>query len=84
MRDALLCSAHLRMTPCPSDSYRMNHRTNGQVVPAFILIILAIVLPACPTEDSVGCYWDASAHGNEQGSSFIAIDDETVLYLTEK
>ncbi len=29
----------------------------------------------CPTEDSQGCYWDAAAHGNGQGTSFVAVTD---------
>lgn len=28
-------------------------------------------LDACPTEDSTDCYWDATAHGNGEGRSFI-------------
>lgn len=29
------------------------------------------MLPPCPTEDSTGCYWDASEHGNGQGSDLV-------------
>lgn len=30
-----------------------------------------ITLPACPTEDSEDCYWDASARDNGEGTSFF-------------
>jgi hypothetical protein len=30
-----------------------------------------LVLPACPTEDSENCYWDATVRGNHRGESFI-------------
>lgn len=29
-------------------------------------------LPPCPTEDSEGCYWDASEHGNGEGVDVVA------------
>lgn len=38
-------------------------------------------LPPCPTEDSVGCHWDAERQGNGQGRSFIVEQDGTVVYL---
>lgn len=31
-------------------------------------------LPACATEDSDNCYWDAEEQGNGQGRSFTVID----------
>lgn len=31
-------------------------------------------LPECTTEDSANCYWDATAHGNGQGTSFADIN----------
>ncbi len=31
-------------------------------------------LPACPTEDSTDCYWDATQPGNGYGNSFVDID----------
>lgn len=31
-------------------------------------------LPACPTEDSTNCYWDAVTNGNSTGQSFANID----------
>ena len=33
-----------------------------------------IYLPACATEDSTDCYWDATTQGNGTGTSFIDID----------
>lgn len=39
-----------------------------------------VELPACPTEDSVGCRWDASTQGNGMGRSFIAYADGTLEY----
>ena len=33
-------------------------------------------LPACATEDSDNCYWDAEVQGNGEGQSFIVIDGE--------
>jgi hypothetical protein len=41
----------------------------------------ATSLPACPTEDSNGCAWDASQHGNGIGRSFVADDQGNVTYL---
>lgn len=28
------------------------------------------LIPACPTESSVNCFWDAQAQGNGLGQSF--------------
>lgn len=38
------------------------------------IITLALIMgyPACPTEDSTHCYWDASVQGNGVGTSFVA------------
>ena len=33
-----------------------------------------IILTPCPTEDSTGCYWDASIRGNKVGQSFVNIN----------
>lgn len=38
-------------------------------------------LPACPTEDSIGCYWDASTRGNGIGRSFIADQSGAIHYV---
>lgn len=46
---------------------------------SILVLILALILPPCPTEDSTGCYWDAAARGNGEGVSFIALDDGTIL-----
>lgn len=37
----------------------------------------------CPTEDSIGCYWDADIRGNGEGTSFIVTDRGNVYYLDE-
>lgn len=31
-------------------------------------------LPACATEDSADCFWDATVHGNGEGRSFVDRD----------
>lgn len=36
--------------------------------------------PACPTEDSNGCFWDAQAHGTT-GKSFYADEAGNIYYL---
>lgn len=45
--------------------------------------VLSAVLPACVTEDSASCYWDAAHRGNGLGRSFVALTDGTVIYLPE-
>jgi hypothetical protein len=42
---------------------------------ALALGALVPVLTPCPTEDSTMCRWDATAHGNGAGDSFIALTD---------
>lgn len=48
---------------------------------------LSAMLPACEHEDTVptdyACLWDASARGNGEGASFIALSDGEVIYLSE-
>ena len=44
---------------------------------AFLIALLAAILPACPAEDATNCSWDASTRGNGLGSSFISINDQT-------
>lgn len=34
-------------------------------------------VPACVTEDSTDCFWNAKLHGNGQGQSFINIEGES-------
>lgn len=34
----------------------------------------------CPTEDSVGCYWDAHEQGNGVGRSFVVTPEGEVHY----
>jgi len=38
-------------------------------------------LPPCPTEDSVGCYWDAQTMGNGTGRSYTVEPNGTVSYV---
>lgn len=45
-----------------------------------LLIILALLFPACASEDSNNCLWDASTQGNGEGSSFLVINDN-IYYL---
>lgn len=45
-----------------------------------LLAVLASFLPACDSEDSTSCYWDATAHGNGVGVSFIDLGGN-VYYL---
>lgn len=37
--------------------------------------------PACATEDSTGCYWDAATQGNGQGESFYTDAEGNTYYL---
>jgi len=41
----------------------------------------SLEIPPCPTEDSDGCYWDASTRGNGLGKSFVATNDGEVIWL---
>lgn len=41
-----------------------------------------MALPACETEDSHNCYWDARSRGNGEGVSFFDVDG-IVVYETE-
>ncbi|WNT44312.1 membrane protein [Microbacterium phage CandC] len=65
----------------------------GFVAVAVVLIIGAFIgsaitepspnppaLPACATEDSDNCWWDATKQGNGAGLSFVVIEGE-VTYL---
>ena len=44
-----------------------------------LLAILLALFPACPTEDSTGCVWDAQTHGNGEGRTFLAIGETTIF-----
>lgn len=48
---------------------------------------LATMLPPCEYEDTIptdyACLWEASARGNNMGTSFIAQSDGAVIYLTK-
>jgi len=48
-------------------------------IPAIILAALLHLFPACPTEDSNRCGWDAATSGNGRGASFIALTDTLIL-----
>lgn len=37
--------------------------------------------PACPTEDSVACFWDAQVQGNHHGRSFVVTRNSAVWYV---
>lgn len=45
---------------------------------SIVLALLLALLPACPTEDSTNCGWDATTHGNGTGHSFITIGTATI------
>lgn len=49
-----------------------------------IFTILAFLFPACPTEDSIRCAWDAEAQGNGTGASFIALTETIIIYEASK
>lgn len=43
--------------------------------------LLLLIFFACPYEDSTMCVWDAENQGNGEGSSFLALTEEIVIYL---
>ena len=47
---------------------------------AFILTVLMAILPACATEDSDNCQWNAAIQGNGIGTSFYTIQDQPHYY----
>lgn len=61
----------------------VNQPTKEYTMTAILLIIVSALFPSCQTEDSTGCYWDASTQGNGQGTSFVAITDDFIIYLGE-
>lgn len=38
-----------------------------------IMLLLALILPPCATEDSTNCYWDASQQGNGLGTDSVVL-----------
>lgn len=44
------------------------------------LALLAAILPPCATEDATNCFYDATAHGNGVGTSFVDVGG-TAYYL---
>lgn len=56
----------------------------GITAGALLLVLLGASRsgpPACVSEDSVGCYWDASTRGNGLGRSFWVSVDGVVTYV---
>lgn len=43
---------------------------------------VSVQLPACQFEHSRNCYWDPSAHGNEEGAPFVDFEG-TAYYPVE-
>lgn len=43
-----------------------------------IAFVIMLLIPACKTEDSSNCGWDAAKQGNGQGRSFIDIGGVTI------
>lgn len=48
---------------------------------AFIIALLIAIFPACPEEDSTGCYWDGATRGNGAGISYIALTEDIQITL---
>lgn len=44
---------------------------------AFVVALLFAILPACPSEDSSWCHWDAADYGNGTGRSFVSLAPDT-------
>lgn len=44
---------------------------------ALLLGLALAILPACATEDSSNCVWDAQTMGNGTGTSFIDVNGTT-------
>lgn len=40
---------------------------------ALMFSALLVILPACPTEDSDWCGWNAQEQGNSAGRSFVSL-----------
>jgi hypothetical protein len=49
-----------------------------------LLTFLAMLLhvPACETEDSTACYWNAASQGNGVGSSFLSLTDTVRIVVS--
>lgn len=45
----------------------------------FLALMVALTTP-CVEEDSANCFWDATRHGNGEGTSFIDINGEVHYY----
>lgn len=57
------------------------HAIAYTIVPEYVYGAIADTFPACPTEDSANCVWNAATMGNGQGNSFIDIDG-TAYYFS--
>lgn len=94
--DQIVRNAHAQYAEAiRQDEYRENRRLRAgyiAVMLGFILLgVLGLLLtpaqpgigaemPACQTEDSDNCYWNAELRGNGAGRSFY-VQDGTVTYL---
>lgn len=47
---------------------------------ACLALMFWLAVPACPTEDSNNCYWDAQTQGNGRGQSFIDIGGHLIRF----
>jgi len=44
-----------------------------------IVSLLLAILPPCPTDEAIGtCGWDAGTRGNQEGTSFIVINNTRI------
>lgn len=43
--------------------------------------ILTLIFGLCPTEDSVGCVWNANHQGNHLGNSFLSLSEDIYIPL---
>ena len=58
------------------------------LIATIVMVVLCAIIimdphnwEPCPTEDSTNCYWDAQTQGNGEGQSFIAFNDDVIIYL---
>ena len=64
---AVLTAAIIAVSPAPA---AQSSSPSGLPTPAQLAMIDALV--PCISEDSIGCYWDASARGNGTGQDFVS------------
>lgn len=58
-------------------------KTNG-AIPAYQFKRLAAALPACKSETSTLCYWDAAKRGNGKGRSFVTLSQWETLHSAKR